>query len=68
MDNQLHSTISLQSKADSKKSKVQNLQIQSSKIVTNLNNFTLEGNLLLKHSKSTKEYRLFGNIHQPKIH
>lgn len=68
MDNQLHGTISLQSKADSKKSKVQNLQIQSSKIVTNLNNFTLEGNLLLKHSKSTKEYRLFGNIHQPKIH
>ena len=68
MDNQLHSTISLQSKADSKKSKVQNIQIQSSKIVTNLNNSTLEGNLLLKHSKSTEEHRLFGNIHQPKIY
>ncbi len=68
LDNQLHSMISLQLKKDSKNSTPQNLQIQSSKIVTNLNKSTLDGNLLIKGSKNTKNYRLYGSINQPKIH
>ncbi len=65
-DAQLHSTISLQSK-DSNLSKLQEIQIQSSKIVTNLNTSTLQGNLLLKRDKNVKNHRLYGSIHQPKI-
>lgn len=65
-DAQLHSTISLQSK-DSNPLKSQGIQIQSSKIVTNLNTSTLQGNLLLKRNKNTKNHRLYGSIHQPRI-
>lgn len=65
-DAQLHSVISLQSK-DSNLSKLQEIQIQSSKIVTNLNTSALQGNLSLKHAKNTKNLRLYGNIHQPKV-
>lgn len=65
-DAQLYSTISLQSK-DSNLSNSQGIQIQSSKIVTNLNTSTLQGNLSLKRSKNTKNLRLYGNIYQPKV-
>lgn len=68
LDNEtLSSKISLQSQKDSKTQKSQSLQIQSSNIVTNLNNFTLKGDLLLKRPKSTKNHRLYGNIYQPKL-
>ncbi|MBD5165761.1 hypothetical protein [Helicobacter sp.] len=65
-DAQLHSTILLQSK-DSNLPKSQEIQIQSSKIVTNLNTSALQGNLLLKRNENIKNHRLYGSIHQPKI-
>lgn len=67
-DNQLHSVVLLQSKNDTKNSKIQNLKIQSPKIVTNLNKMNLEGNLLIQHTQNTNNLRLYGNIYQPKIH